>query len=295
MCRKFYIDLGNANHKLLDGDKQIVDCSNVEEVVAGTYGAYEVNGKHYIFGKNARSKKTTNKITLEKKALLGHTLYSVVEDKEKIDLVTLLPLSLYINDSNKQKYSELLKGKYVVENQHKVKKTFTVNNVEVYCENFSSLMTDAKLLKEPLYLVDIGGTDLSGVFVHGTPNVGKSFTNTKGMNIFFNELSKVITAHTLETYSCSDTEILYGKYDDISQDLKNVIDAFARDFIKANIYNNLVDIGYKPNIHKLVLCGGGSLALDRYLKEDSNVKILDNALWSNVQGAKILSTRKAGK
>ena len=98
------IDLGNSNYKALVNEKKIMDNSNVEEVETGTFGAYEINGRSYIFGEAARSKKNTNKICVEKKALLGKVLYSLVEDGQEVNITTLLPLSLYISNENKEKY-----------------------------------------------------------------------------------------------------------------------------------------------------------------------------------------------
>ena len=60
-----------------------------------------------------------------------------------------------------------------------------------------------------------------------------------------------------------------------------------------NIYKKLADVGYKKLIHKLVLVGGGAIALERYLKEDDNIIILENALWANVEGAEIIEKRRA--
>ncbi|MEG1142366.1 MAG: hypothetical protein RSE41_07995, partial [Clostridia bacterium] len=77
-----------------------------------------------------------------KRALLGRALFPLVEDKEKIEVVTLLPLSLYVNQENKSKYAELLKGKYTVTNPNGAKKSFTVTGVEVRAESFSSLATE---------------------------------------------------------------------------------------------------------------------------------------------------------
>ena len=47
------IDLGNANYKLIVNDKKVIDNSNVEEVPTGTFGAYEINQKSYLFGEGA--------------------------------------------------------------------------------------------------------------------------------------------------------------------------------------------------------------------------------------------------
>lgn len=289
------IDLGNSNYKLLSDKKRIIDNSNVEEVKEGTFGAWVVNGKSYLFGEGARSKKNTNKITEDKKALLGRVLYPVVADKKSVAITVLLPLSLYVDVENREKYQELLKGEYTVTNTNEATKQFTVEDVEVCCEGYSSLVTDAKLLQEALYLIDIGGVDLTGTYVNRTPVIDNSFILEKGMNIFFTELGKVLTSKLLESYTDKDAELLFNKYDSLDDHLKEIIDIFAKDYIDKNIYKPLVDVGYKDIVHKLVFVGGGAIALKRYLSEDSNVTILENALWSNVEGASLISQRRNRK
>ena len=131
--QKITIDLGNSNYKMLADDKKIIDSSNVEEVEFGTFGAYQVNNKSYIFGEGAAMKYNTNKICLEKRALLGRALYPVVEDNQEVAITTLLPLSLYITNINKDKYKELLQGQYTVINPNGHTKNFTVSEVSVCC------------------------------------------------------------------------------------------------------------------------------------------------------------------
>ena len=104
VIEKITIDLGNSNYKMIVDDKRIIDSSNTEEVAEGTFGAYAVNGKYYLFGEGAAAKYTTNKIVEDKKALLGKALYSVAEDSQKLEITTLLPLSLYIHNQNKERY-----------------------------------------------------------------------------------------------------------------------------------------------------------------------------------------------
>ena len=291
--QKITIDLGNSNYKMLADDKKIIDSSNVEEVEFGTFGAYQVNNKSYIFGEGAAMKYNTNKICLEKRALLGRALYPVVEDNQEVAITTLLPLSLYITNINKDKYKELLQGQYTVINPNGHTKNFTVSEVSVCCEGFSSLMTKPELLSEAMYLIEVGGVDLAGCFVNRTPVVAQSFTSEMGMNIFYTELAKVLTSKLLESYNNKDAELLYNKYEVLEDDLKQVIDSFAMEYIQKNIYKKLNDIGYKRLIHKLVFTGGGAIALERYLKEDTNIIILENALWSNVEGAELIEKRRA--
>ncbi|MBQ9000166.1 MAG: ParM/StbA family protein [Clostridium sp.] len=282
-------DLGNKSYKLIANDKKIIDCSNAQEVSAGTFGAFVINGKHYIIGENAKSKKNTNKICESKKAVLGRALYPLVADKAKVDITTLLPLSLYVNEENKRKYSDLLKGKYTVSNANGATKTFTVSKVDVCAESFSSLLTNRALLDHPLYLVDIGGVDTTGVFVHKTPDINSSFISEKGMNIFFTELGRVLTSKLTDSYTEKDAELVFEKYNDLEDSLKAIIDEFATTYVNTNIYEPLKEIGFKSLIHKLVFVGGGSKALERYLVKLENAQVLENALWSNVEGAQRLS------
>ena len=204
-----------------------------------------------------------------------------------------MPLSLYITNINKDKYKELLQGQYTVINPNGHTKNFTVSEVSVCCEGFSSLMTKPELLSEAIYLIEVGGVDLAGCFVNRTPVVAQSFTSEMGMNIFYTELAKVLTSKLLESYNNKDAELLYNKYEVLEDDLKQVIDSFAMEYIQKNIYKKLNDIGYKRLIHKLVFTGGGAIALERYLKEDTNIIILENALWSNVEGAELIEKRRA--
>lgn len=284
------IDLGNANYKMLVADKKIIDNSNVEEVPNGTFGAYEVNEKYYLFGQGANVKYNTNKIVEEKKALLGRALYPVAENGQNVVITTLLPLSLYINNDNKERYKELLKGKYVVSNPNGYTKTINVEEVNICCEGFSALVTKPELLKKPIFLVDIGGVDLTGCFINRTPVVSQSFTSEKGMNIFFTELAKHLTSKLLETYTNTDSELLYNRYEELEDSLKEVIDNFSNDYIQKNILKKLTDIGFKPLIHSLVFVGGGAEALRRYLP---NGETLENAIWASVEGAELIEKRRA--
>ena len=113
------------------------------------------------------------------------------------------------------------------------------------------------------------------------------------MNKFYKELAKVLTSKLLEGFSDKDAELVYGKYETLTEELKEIIDSFAKEYIQKNIYKKLADVGYKKLIHKLVLVGGGAIALERYLKEDDNIIILENALWANVEGAEIIEKRRA--
>lgn len=292
---KVSIDLGNSNYKLQYGEKVFQYPTNVQKASEGDLGAWKVNGSWYLISESAKAKKTTNKITEDKKVLLARALYSIVQDKDQeIDIATLLPLSQYINKNNKEHFVNLLQGDYEVENPNGAVKRFTVRNVEVYCEGYSSLATDTNLLKQPIFLLDIGGCDLSAVYVHGTPKIDRMFTIEKGMNVFHEELGRQITSKTLKSCTEQDAQLHFNNYESSTDEMKAIIDDFANKYIDKNIMDLLADKGYDPVIHKLICVGGGSIDLQRYL-EDRGATILKDALTSNVQGAMLQSIARGGK
>lgn len=308
-----YIDLGNFYYKIIydNGTKRSYDFSNVERVKTGTDSAFLINEESYVFGPNAKIKYDTNKICEEKKALLARALYSVVGDKSKVKIVTLLPLSLYINaeDGNKEAFAQLLSGKYSVTNSQGFKKTFTVSEVEVFCESFSSIITEPNLMNKPLYLLDLGGVDWTGVFVYGRPDVNKKFNNTTGMNMFYSKLGERLTSATRKTYDPISARLMFEKFNKMkdaeieaikdedkrnrARSLKETIDTFAKDYIQKNIYEELYKIGYDEDIYSLVFVGGGAEALRKYLEEDENATIVKDAVYSNVEGARRMSIARA--
>lgn len=309
---KVEIDLGNTNYKLIIGDKRVMDSSNVEEVQEGVFGAYEVNGKHYLFGQGANVKYNTNKICLEKRALLGKALFNIVEDGQNVEVTTLLPLSQYTTNENKDKFRELLIGDYKVSNSDGFTKEFKVVKVNVNCEGFSSLVTKPQLLKEPLYLLDIGGVDIAGCYINRTPVVKKSFTLEGGMNKFFKDLAKELMSKTTRSYTEENAKILFEK-DAKPLKLQQIIDEFAVEYLKKNVFKNLKDIEFRWYLHKIAFVGGGAVALEKYLmlalkkcetgdlnefedefnEDEADLEVLEDAIWSNVLGAKILEERRA--
>lgn len=296
MNKKIYIDLGNSNYKMIFGDKKVVDCSNVQEVPAGTFGSWSIgDNKHYIIGAGAITRKQTNKIVTEKRALLSRALYPVIENGDKVDLVTVLPLSLYFDIDNRENYINLLKGRHTIVNSDGAKKSFIISSVAVYAEGFSSLITDMELLQQAIYVCDIGGTDLDIFYVNRTPDANKLSTTEKGTNILTAQLAKVLTSKLLESYTSSDVELLLNRYKTLPENIKAIIDTFMDEYIKHNIIIPLKDLGYRDLLSiPIIFTGGGAKLLERYINIIPNAKILENCIFSNVEGAKLLDTRKNG-
>ncbi|WP_107602629.1 ParM/StbA family protein [Clostridioides difficile] len=287
------IDAGNGNIKIIAGDKKIIDCSNIKEVSSDTFGAWTIGDKSYLIGQGVRGKISTNKITDSRKGVIARMLYPLVEEKETIDVNVLLPLSLYFDKQNREDMIKLLSGNYKVTNPDGYTKGFKIKTVDIYPESFSSLFVEPELLKKPCYLVDIGNYDLSMVYVDRVPSQDKLHTDVKGMAVLYKDLSRVLTSKLRRTIDEGNAKLMLEKYDSLQEDVKAVIDNFMNDYIQTNIYDRLEEIHYDNLIHDLVLTGGGAIAISKWLKDD-NITILKDALWSNVEGAKIVSTRKKG-
>lgn len=294
MCN-ITIDAGNGNIKIItENNKKIIDCSNIKEVVKDTFGAWTIGDKSYLIGAGVRGKISTNKITETRKAVIARMLYPLVEDKQTIDcLNVLMPLSLYFSKENKDDMIKLLSGSYKVINPYGHSKSFKVKSVDIYPESFSSLFVEPELLKKPCYLVDIGDFDLSMTYVDRVPSQDKLHADVKGMAIVYKKLSRVLTSKLRKTIDEGNAKLMLEKYDNLQEDVRTVIDNFMKDYIQTNIYDRLEEIQYDSIIHSLVLTGGGAVALKRWLNDD-NITILKDALWSNVEGAKVVATRKKG-
>ncbi|MFR6016457.1 MAG: site-specific integrase [Paraclostridium sordellii] len=78
-----------------------------------------------------------------------------------------------------------------------------------------------------------------------------------------------------------------------SEEIKSTIDEYAENYIKPNIIEPLKEIGFKELLFKICVVGGGAKALERYLVKNPSIVILDECIFSNVLGAKIISTRRS--
>lgn len=325
--RTIYVDLGNFNYKLMFGDenedgsepkelnKKIEHC-NVERVPRGSVESWSIDDESYIISPNAELKGDSNKIVKEKRALLGRILYDLSSsESSRFRVVTLLPLSLYINeeDGNREAYAELLKGDYKVSNPNGVEKVFSVEEVEVFCESFSALaVMDAEYRQNAVYLVDLGGVDWSGALVYGTPHREHRFSKPVGMNKFYVELAAKLTS-AVDKEGCTplNAKMYFDKYSKLSdgdleeianeskreraKKIKHVVDVFAKEYLDRYVFKPLDTIGYKEDLHKLVFIGGASKSFKKYILDgrDEDVVIAKDAIFANVKGARKLARARA--
>ena len=131
--------------------------------------------------------------------------------------------------------------------------------------------------------------------MHRTPCAKKLQPNEKGTNILTTQLAKVLTSKLLESYNSSQVELLLERYETLPKEIKATIDSFMEEYIKVNIQIPLKDLGYRDLLATpIIFTGGGSKLMAKYISKIPNAKILDNCIFSNIEGARILDIRKNG-
>lgn len=297
MCKKtIYFDCGNSQNKILIDDRKVVTTSNIEIVDSQTFGAWEVNGVSFINSEIAKTKKVTNKLCESRKLLIARNLFDLVEDKSKVSLSVLLPISQYLNKENRETFAGMIKGKYKVTNSEGHTKSFSIDYVDIKCEEFVALLTNPKLLQDTCYTIGVGSVDTSIFQVAGgVPNTNKIHTSENGISWFYDGLGRVLTSYLKETYTLQDARLVYKKYDALDDELKAIIDKYATDYIEKYIVEPLQELGFRKLVHRAIINGGGSLDLKRYIDKLGYFTYLDDSLFSNVIGSKILDQQKALK
>lgn len=290
-----YMDCGNSQNKLLFEDRKVVTTSNIEIVEdSNVFGSWTVNGVSFINSEVCKSKKVTNKLCESRKLLIAKNLFDIVDNKSKLNLSTLLPISQYTNKSNRDRYVEMLKGKYTVTNSEGLTKTFTIANVDVKCEEYTAMLLNPKLLQSPCYIIGVGGVDTSIFQVQGgVPNVNKIHTSEQGINWFYDSLGRVLTSHLNETYTLNDAKLVFKKYDALDDNLKDLIDKFTNSYIEKYIVDPLKELGFRNLVHSAVINGGGALDLKPWIDKLGYFTYLEDSVFANVLGSRILDQQKA--
>lgn len=273
------VDLGNYNIKTSEGiifsskfttEKQID--RDVEDII-------EVNGVEYCLGKGQYEfefdKTKKNYIPL----LLGAIVKSTKE--REIDLVLGCPL---VQIDKKDDFIEDLQGKEFEFYYNSKKIRLFINKVAVIAEGLSSFYTLPKHIRENRTLiVDIGGRTVNAAaFVKG--KLEKQVTLPIGMLNFY---EKVQTKENSKGNNISvvDVESL------IEENRIYDVEDLKVDFIK-NIINEL-KLYINTQNYEVFFTGGGTIVLkDIIAKRIKRANIINNALFSNVNGNKAIADVK---
>jgi plasmid segregation protein ParM len=253
------------------------------EVVFKDTNTYEINygGKSYLIGNNALHSDYDSTKTKLVHQLAIYTMLGLVANRCEVDLVTGCPLSQYLSTANKNAYGDFILGKkYIQIKINGVDKNFTINKVSVYPESIGVLILNiADCAKKIVGVIDIGGLNTNGaIYDDLNPVESSMFTVNEGGNILFSKIKRELNIVTGRNYQ--DYEIPY------------VIREHETKHIIANLLKHQLQIiieeckRYNWNVEAipLLFTGGGSLLLEKQIKELPNATLSGNAVFDNAMG-----------
>lgn len=279
------LDLGNNNIK---GLTDTLGPINFRSNLSRDYEAYPdgfnyvlLDGQYTYFEKGTFSKEyiKTNK---DYKAQLLYGIAKLNPDADIIDtnLTLLLPIS---EMEHKAKYEEELKNKqfkFTVKAAKKKDMTVQINDIFVVPEGYASyFVLDDKLKSSNVLIIDIGGRTTNVVAMdYGKPQI----LNTYKIGIL-DFYSKLKLLNEDKQYKLEDIEKAVQR-GDIKVSQKDLA-VFTNDVI------NEISLAVNINHYNVAFTGGGSLVIADIIKNNlpKQCSILDNALYSNIDGALVVS------
>lgn len=278
------IDLGNYNIKTSEGIN--FSSTFTEEVSSNPVGEeiIKFNNKTYTMTKG----NFDNKFNKSKKEYMPNLLYAIAKSSTKsdttFDIVLGVPLdNLGIADT----FKEELEGKEFDFEYNNIQRKIKINRLATVGEGISSYyyLTDAERSKD-IMIVDIGGRTVN-VATFIKKKLEKKFTINMGMIDLYNDI-KTRVNETGENFNTEEIERL------IKKDL--IKDTYLEEaqFIK-EIFNK-IEFSAKVNTYDIYFTGGGSVELEEqlkaYTKDQVAAYFIENPLFSNVNGNKIIANIK---
>ncbi|MFQ6896995.1 MAG: hypothetical protein ACLRSH_09305 [Turicibacter sp.] len=281
------IDSGKANLVAYDGCNLFTCASTFAKGVDKLEDGYQVlhNGNKYLIGDKTLSYDL--EMTKEKeqhKIMMYFGIAQLIKQNEHCSIVTSCPADIYINKTLRKSFVDFLTPKNsdgkVTLTVGVTTKVFYIDEITVIPEGVGVVYNQTDLFIDELVgVIDIGGTTTNCLlFDDATFIRDKSFTETNGMH-FLN--MKIRDALKKEGLIVNDLEVKYYLKD--PGDYKFLIDSIINSFID-EIYQFTISRNW-GNKRKILLSGGGSVALEQKLK----AKFLDStistdALYDNCKG-----------
>lgn len=273
------VDLGNYNIKTSSGIIFSSKFTTEKQIDRESEDIIEIGGIEYTIGKGNFEFEfdKTKKIYLP---LLLAAIVKSTKDKE-IDLVLGCPLVQvakkddFVTELSNKSFSFKYNGKIT---------TIAINKVAVVPEGFSSFYTLPKHIRDGRTLIiDIGGRTVNAAsFIKG--KLEKTDTITTGILDLYNIIKTKENAKG-KNLTVEDIESL------IEENRIFDIESEKIDFIKG-ILNDL-KLKFDTSLYDVWFTGGGTVVLkDIITRKIKRANIVDNALFSNVNGNKAIAQVK---
>ena len=273
--------------------------SPTEEIVPSSANSYIVSmgdsKERFVLGASATDYDySTNKaIDLHRYAIYT-MIHKYALNNQIVNLTIGCPLSIFHNVEKREKYKNfIMQNKVISFTVDGETKQFTLDKVKVVPEGSGYLLKNSDVyLNRLVGIVDIGGLNLNGcVYNKLVPDKNTYFTENQGSHILRNDLRIALNEEfgaELEDFLME--QVLEDGYlKKYPKESKEFIDKFMKDFLEIKIKNSMKKKGWSIDFMDIVFVGGGSLLLQKYIKEVfPSAKISENAQWENVEGAYIL-------
>ncbi|MCM3390226.1 ParM/StbA family protein [Ureibacillus chungkukjangi] len=219
-----------------------------------------------------------------------------------VRLAVNIPINMYKDAKLKQKYKSFIEnnGAKIFLSLNQKPFILTLSDITIAFEGMGVVfeqMENTKSISQTI-CIDIGGLNTTLCTFYGIqPNFDSMSVSNLGINVLKGKMGKAINERYGIAVSANDLEqILQNGYlshrGKINEDSKAVIEKIKSDFF-LTIIQFALSRSYTFNNAEIHFCGGGSLMLQEYIKEEfPNAKIVINPQFANVRSfLKILEVK----
>lgn len=284
---KLGIDIGNYNVKTSEG-VLFKSCISNSIEYGNKFDKLIINGEKYYLGTGTfeiefRKFDKDNYIPL----LLGAICKSSNHIEHNLGLG--LPIKQYKTCKN-ELISLIQNTEYDIKFNN-IKRKIIINDVKVFPESVAAIIANynkLNIIGQDIIAVDIGGKTTDIALIRGKKVLKSSQVNVGTIDIYNCIKTDLESKYIDIKINIDDINryikngFLYkGEQQDISKSIKNCNDLFKE------IYTEL-NLNYSINTSNVVLQGGGSDLLGKVFKKKINNMIIDNDLFANANGYRLL-------
>ncbi|WP_175638352.1 ParM/StbA family protein [Metabacillus schmidteae] len=270
------------------------------EVQPGSYHI-KYEGREYLIGDMVSEEYSSfdlDKTSLTQKVAV-YTCITDLLQKAKLNpqnvilrLACNIPINMYKDANLKQRYKEFIEnnGSSILFSVNQKTILFALTDVTIAFEGMGVVFKQMDNHKNQLTIsIDIGGLNTTLCTFNGIqPNFDSMSVSNLGINVLKGKIGKAINERFGIAVSANDLEqILHNGFLShrgvVNDDSKLLISKVKRDFF-LNIIQFAQSRGYTFNNADIHFCGGGSLTLQEFIKEEfPNAKVVINPQFANLR------------
>jgi plasmid segregation protein ParM len=244
--------------------------------------AVEYDGKKYIFGDGAQATDyETSKTKSCHKIAIYVAIATLSGDGYEVSIVTGCPISQFRNKELRDEYAEYIRGggngRIKING---VDKRFAINNVLVLPESIGVVMENIpEFMNNLIGVIDIGGLNTNAaIYENLKPLPSNVFTINEGGQILNAKIRRALNTSLMTNYQ--DFEIPYLR---MEGRVKSIVEEVTNNQMET-ILAQCRQYNWNLKALPIVFTGGGSLMLEKQIRQLDNARLSRNPVWDNVQG-----------